>query len=217
MDHAFGDRHDRLEQAALACDRVAQRQALAGQRVAPARVRIALEQHVVARVEEDQAVLDAAAGQAGENFRQPVQILGAIAHVDADGKARMKTGLRLGHGIDERRHQRAGQVVDAVVVEILQRAQRYGLAGAGHAADDDQARCGILRSGAFPGWSHARGYQGGWRRIWCACRSRKVCAGSMPLVFSTWLRTAASTSTARLRPGATGIVVCGTLVSRTSR
>ena len=100
-----------------------QRQALAGQRMAPARVGIALEQHVVARIEKDQAMLDAVARQSGENLRQLVEILGAIAHVDADRQARMQARLRLGHGGDERRHQRAGQVVDAVVVEILQRAQ----------------------------------------------------------------------------------------------
>ena len=39
----------------------------------------------------------------------------------------------------------------------------------------------------------------------------KVCAGSTPLLFSAWLRTAASTSTAMLRPGATGMVIIGTL------
>src|SRR5262249_58513087 len=111
--------------------------------------------------------------------------------------------------------QRARQVVDAVVVEVLERAQRDRLAGTGHAADDDEPRRRVPRR-PFPGRIHRR-YHGGCRRIWCAWRSRNVCARSMALVFRTWLRTAASTSTARLRPGATGIVVCGTFVSSTSR
>src|SRR6185437_6081847 len=39
---------------------------------------------------------------------------------------------------DKRGHQRRGQVVYAVVVEVFERAQRDRLAGTRHAADDDE-------------------------------------------------------------------------------
>ena len=54
--------------------------------MAAARVGIALEQHVVARIEENQLMLDALLRELGEDRRNALQVLAAIAYVDADGE-----------------------------------------------------------------------------------------------------------------------------------
>ena len=140
IDHAVGDRDQRPQQAALERDRVGQREAVGGQRVAAARVGEALQQHLVARVEEHELVGDPGLRDLREHLRQPLQVLAAIAHVHADREARITPRLVACDRLHERRHERRRQVVDAVVAEVLERAQRHRLARAGQPAHDDQAR-----------------------------------------------------------------------------
>ncbi len=129
--------------------------------MAAARVGVALEQHFVRRVEENQVRFDAFLRDIGEHLRQQRQILHAVAHVDADGEFAVQSRLR--HFGDERRQQGAGQIVDAVVVEVFERAQRNGFARTGHAADDDE-----FRRHRFGRVGCAGHHQAGCLRIWCA-------------------------------------------------
>ena len=184
VDHLVGDRDQRPQQLALEHDGIVQGESVVGQRVAPARVREALEQHLVAGVEEQELVGEPLVRDARQHRRQLLQVVLAVAHVDAHRKPRvMAVGT---HRVDEGRQQGRRQVVDAVVVEVFQRAQRDGLAGAGQAADQDQALARLARSTRRGRRCEVqrRVYHGEVLRIWWAWRSMKVCAGSMPLLLS---------------------------------
>ena len=61
----------------------------------------------------------------------------ALAHVDDDGDLGL-VGVLAQRQVGQHRNQRRRQVVDAVVAEILERADRVRLAGAGHAGDDQE-------------------------------------------------------------------------------
>src|SRR5204862_6258891 len=116
------------------------------------------------------------------------------ACVGADRGALMAVLREEVHGFQQ---QIGRQVVDAVVARILEHPQGDGLARAGQPADEHQLH-----------YSPSS--------ICCFWRARNSAVVSMPRSLRMALRTAASTSTARLRPAATGMVTFGTVTPRIS-
>jgi hypothetical protein len=112
VDDLVGNRHQGSQQLAFKHDGVVQRETVMRERMAPAGIRKALQQHVVAGVEKDQLVSQPEMGDAREHGRQFLQVVLAIAHVDADRESRV-VALRA-HRIDEGGQQGGRQVVDAV-------------------------------------------------------------------------------------------------------
>jgi hypothetical protein len=156
---------------ALERDRVREGQPSADSGWRRPRVGIALDQHRIGGVEEQQLVVVAELGHRRQPLADPGQVSARLrtSMLTASLAARR---LRRGHALYEGGQQFRRQVVDAVVAQVLERAQGDALAGAGHAADHDQ------------GWSW-RGVigalTGGWWKAACACRARKAGGRSRPL------------------------------------
>src|SRR5258706_5499134 len=189
---AAAERRDALEEAPLTLDRLGEGLALAREGVSPAGLGKAPEERRLARLEVEHAAVDAARAQLLDVLRQRRQR--CAARIDADGGLVMS-----GFGEEIHRfHQEIGrQVVDAVVAAVFQDFQRDALAGAGESADEHQLHY----------WSFS---------ICCFWRARNSAVESMPRSLRISLRTAASTSTARLLPAATGIVTLRTVTARMS-
>ena len=108
------------------------------QRMRPARLAVAPHQRGLAGLEEDQRRLQA--GHRPQRLEHARELLEqrALAHVDDDRRL-LDLRVRPQRQLGERRQQRDRQVVDAEVGEILERAHRLRLAGAGQAGQDDEA------------------------------------------------------------------------------
>ncbi len=117
-------------------------------------------------------------------MRHAREVDAPVAHVHAHGDALARPVFALADGRDQLWDQLRGHVVDAVELEVFQCAQGDGLAATGHAGEHHQMDGVGLDDGAHHFVDHV-GHHGEKRRIWCACRSMKVCAGSMPLAFRT--------------------------------
>ena len=134
-----------------------------------------------------------------------------------------------------RRNELRRQVVDAEVAEIFERADRLRLPGPGESRQDDESpraptRPPAARHGTAPPVARVT------RVLPCSTSSSDVdvrrgspsraasrradrrdrAPRSGPRVRSSWLRAATSTSTPRLRPGATGMRISGTFKPRMS-
>ncbi len=121
-----------VQRLALAGDRLGERAVAVGHRVAAARFREALDQHLVARVEKDEAHRDAGGLELLQLLRQG-RDRGAAAHVGRHGDTRMPGAAQVGEQFAE---QRRRQVVDAVVAGVLQHVERDGFARTGKTADE---------------------------------------------------------------------------------
>ncbi|CAM5213515.1 hypothetical protein CDEF62S_05788 [Castellaniella defragrans] len=108
------------------------------QGMSPPRFRVALDERLVIRIQENHVQRHALGPQAGENARQVVQVAGR-AHVDGDGHA-LQTGF-LGAG-DELMQKPHGQVVDAGISRVFQHPQGDRLAGAGDPGDEHDIQHG---------------------------------------------------------------------------
>jgi hypothetical protein len=106
--------------------------------MAAAGLGIALDQDVVAAVEEDQVDVHARRGQLRQHVRHAREVDAAVAYVHAHGDAPTRPVLALADGGDQLRDQFRGHVVDAIELEVLQRPQGHGLAAAGHAGQHDE-------------------------------------------------------------------------------
>ena len=115
--------------------------------MAPPRLPIALQQGLVAGVQEDDVGFDALAAQLPQQVGQHVEVLRVVARVDADREVH---GRPAGapHFIDGRDQQARGQVVDAVVAEVFEDVKGDGLPRTGESADDDQAQFALHASSA---------------------------------------------------------------------
>ncbi len=117
----------------------------------------------------------------------------------------------------ERRQQRDRQVVDAEVAEVLERADRLGLARARQAREHDEPRrvavraaparaaaLAVIDPSSDVAWRPpSRSASGPSRRSSALDERRAPHDG--PRLRSNWLRAATSTRIARFRPGATGM------------
>ena len=151
VDHDVGQFDDRAHRPAFLTDGVGDRPVVS-QRVAVACFREAAGQDLVVAIEEQHAETHVRAGaewcqDPGENFRlEPPG-----AKIDADGDRLVAAGADAGR-VDQAADQVEGQVVDDLVAEILEALQRGGLAGAGHARhQEDAKRLGGLAAGAHLG------------------------------------------------------------------
>ena len=170
-----------------------ERQPGARQRVAAPRLGKAPQQHLGARLEEQHRGIHALRLEGGKVLRQ--RGCRDAARVHADRNALMPSAGQKRHHI---RQQRRRQVVDAVVVAVLQDVEGDALARTRQTADQDQLHAS--RRSPWP----ASGVRE--TRLPNPCRAASGCN----------LRTAASSSTARLRPAATGITTLRTVTPRMS-
>src|SRR3954454_15375270 len=132
VDGDVGAILQRLEQQALLRDR-ARHLAAARERMPPARLLVAVEQHVLARLEEEQAVRSARRREVLEHLRQSLEV-GAAAHVAHDRRA-LDLAALVGEQLGQRGDHLGRQVVDAEVAGVLEARHRLGLARAGEARD----------------------------------------------------------------------------------
>src|SRR3954469_4505597 len=190
----MAEERDVGEERALVLDRLLQRDARASEGMAATRLREAPQQRCGGRLEVEHAAIDAAATQAADVLGQRAER--GAARIDADGDALVP---RFGQVAQDLVERAGGQVIDAVEAAVLQHVQRDALARARQAADQDEL--------------HA--YSSCWR-ICCCWRPRNSCVESMPRSLRISFLTAASTSTARLRPAATGIVTLRMVTPRMS-
>src|SRR6185369_9569792 len=194
---AVAERGDAREEAALVLDRLGKRKVGAEQRMLATRFGEAAQQGRGARLEVEHAAVDPAALQRFDVRRQRRER--GAAGVDAD-----RGFLLAGYGeeIRDLEEQRRGEVVDAVIAGVLENVQRDALARPGEAANENELHQRSSSSSAFCS-----------SRLWRATNSA---IESMPRSLRIWLRTAASTSTARLRPAATGMMTLPTVTPRMS-
>ena len=134
VDHQIGRIHQRLEQPALDGNGLVQVLSMATQRVLAARFREAAQQLLVARHQEYQLALDAAAFELVEQHRHGRDLIAGVARVDADRGTLIDRRAAADRVRDEWLEQRRRDVVDAVEVQILEHVQRHALAGSGQAA-----------------------------------------------------------------------------------
>jgi len=100
--------------------------------------------HAVDRLREDGTLKPDAFNGSHEDIRcdearDVREVLRAVARVHADGRQAVGGLTRADRVGDESRQQSGGDVVHAVIVEVLQHVERDALAGARQAADDDQS------------------------------------------------------------------------------
>ncbi len=141
VEYAIGDGRKRSHAFAFQRDGVGQWQAIETQRVTPTGFAVAADQHIVRGIQKHELMLVAHAADAGERVWQANQSFRAVADVDAYGQA-WRSFAAGGNAGDEVGKQLGREVVDAVVIQIFQRAQHHALARAGEAADDKQRRRG---------------------------------------------------------------------------
>src|SRR3982751_6567255 len=146
-----------------------------------ARLREAAHEAFIAAVQEDYAHVVPAHAQLVHDLGELAQRV-AAARVRADGDLLLAARLRR---FDQRRNEVRREVVDAEEMRVLQRLQCHALPGAGNAREQDD----LHQASPSP-------------RITSSWRLMKSAVELMPRVMRIWLRTAASTSTARLRPRA---------------
>src|SRR3954469_23138438 len=126
VDRHVGALLQRLEQLALLLDRARHLPAL-GERVAAARLLVAVEQHVLAGLEEEQAARRAARPELLEHLSEALEVR-AAAHVAHDGGA-LDLAALVGEQLGERGDHLGRQVVDAEVARVLEAGHRLRLAG----------------------------------------------------------------------------------------
>ncbi len=122
------------QRRALLGDRLGQRLVAGGERMAAARFGKALDQHVVARIEEDAANIDPVRRELLQLGRQG-RDAAAAAHVDRHRDARLPLAQQVARQPGQ---QCRRQVVDAEVAGILQHVQRDGFSGTRQAADEHE-------------------------------------------------------------------------------
>ena len=126
------ERGQHFQRLAFARDGFFQRHVVAGQRMAPAGFGKALDQHIVARIEEDEAQRDALRLQLAQLRRQRRDARPA-AHVHRHGDQFVLLRPQVA---DQVRQQRRRQVVHAVIAGIFQHIECNGFAGTGKTADE---------------------------------------------------------------------------------
>src|SRR3954464_8016474 len=99
----------------------------------PARLLVAVEQHVLAGLEEEQPVRGAARLELLEHLGQPLEV-GAPAHVAHDRRP-LDLAALVGEELRQRPDHLRRQVVDAEIAGVLEARHRLRLACAGEAAD----------------------------------------------------------------------------------
>ncbi|GBE48481.1 hypothetical protein BMS3Bbin12_01659 [bacterium BMS3Bbin12] len=129
---------DRREQTALQRDRLGERDPVTGERVFAPRLAEALEERFVAGVDEEDLTVRSAVLELFHDLREVFQGLRLVAGVDPhrglfDVQAALRAEL-----LGERPQHADRQVVDAIVVQVLERVQHDALPGARQAADDDE-------------------------------------------------------------------------------
>jgi hypothetical protein len=125
VQRQVGGRRDRRQQPAFLVDRFAQRHLIAAQRVLAARLAVALHQRRVARVQEHDLAGGAGAAQPLDDLRHLAQLVRTVARVDADAEALVDRVAGRDRLFGQRADQAGRQVVDAVVAEVLEHAQRH--------------------------------------------------------------------------------------------
>src|SRR3954454_3262209 len=101
--------------------------------MAPARLLVAIEQHVLARLEEEQAVRGARRREVLEQLREALEV-GAAAHV-AHHRGALDLAALVREQLRKRGDHLGRQVVDAEVAGVLEARHRLRLARAGEARD----------------------------------------------------------------------------------
>ena len=102
-------------------------------------LRVAFQQHFVAGVQKQHLAADAAAAQLADERRNGLDLVGPVARIEPHGGPRIdliRAADRVG---DEGLEQRRRNVVHAVEIDVLEQVQGHALAGAGQAANDDEA------------------------------------------------------------------------------
>jgi hypothetical protein len=149
VDRDVGDLLQRREQRALFRDRRGHASAV-GQRVAAARLLVAVDKDLLGCLEEQQPVRKAALLHVGEHLGEALEV-GAAADVAHD---RRLFDLRplVGEQLGERADHLGRQVVDAEVAGVLEAGHRLRLAGAREAGDHHEVvhRRRALRLGGEP-------------------------------------------------------------------
>ncbi len=135
VHHHVGAGAQRREQLALGADPVDD-PALRGERMAAARLLVAVEQRLLVGLEEEQLRLQPVGAELVEHLDQPLEVL-AAAHVGDDGGLLHPAALVAEELAEAADHPRR-QVVDAEVAAVLEGGDRFRLAGAGVAGDQDQ-------------------------------------------------------------------------------
>ncbi len=169
VDDLVGDPPDRRQPGPLLAHAL-ERRSMPGQRMRPARLAVAADQRRLAGFEEDQRRVEA--GHRPQRLEHARELLEqrALAHVDHH-RGLLDLGVRPQRQLGERRQQRDRQVVDAEVGEVLERAHRLRLAGAGQAGEDDEAMrrrvpAASLRSTGARGAVRARLRLAPWTWTW---------------------------------------------------
>ena len=139
VDDQIGSTDDRIQQLPFAVDRLAQAETRRTERMLAAGLAKALEQDIVIGMQEDHFAAGAARTEIRCHGRQVGQVGGAVAGIDADRKPAVHRILRGQYLFDHRGQQGSRDVVDAVETQVFEVMQCHRLAGAGQAADDDQA------------------------------------------------------------------------------
>ena len=107
------------------------------QRMATARRLVAGDEHVIARIEEDQLEGNPGRIHVGKLAKQLIEVF-AVASIAYDGKATTDLAVaRQARETDHVHDQRRRKVVDAEVAQVLERVHGFGSPCPAHARDDD--------------------------------------------------------------------------------
>ncbi len=136
VDDDVGRVADRFELAAFGDDAVDDAAAIR-ERMLAARLRVAPDEHLVARVEEDDPVGDAFLAQRAQ---LPDEIAEHLFTADVEDERDAAQVAAAGEQLGELRDEARREVVDAEVAEVLEAFRGLALARARHAGDDDHMR-----------------------------------------------------------------------------
>jgi hypothetical protein len=135
VDHEVGGSCDGLQQFSFLADRLCKTETFAAQRMAASSLAISFKQRIVVGAEEHHIAVQSRAAQFIDELGNRSDVARAIARVDADGG--LLIGFLAGADCvgDKVGQQPGGDIVDAVVIQVLEHVQRDALTGAGQTAD----------------------------------------------------------------------------------
>ncbi len=135
VDHEVGALAQRREHRALG-GHAGGDAAVGRERMAPARLLVAVDQRLLGGLEEQHVVIQPERVEIVDDGLQRLEV-DAAAHVGDDGGA-LDLGALVHEQLDQRADHLRRQVVDAEVAGVLEHVHRRRLAGAGEAGDDDE-------------------------------------------------------------------------------
>ena len=128
VDLQVGMIDDCRQQQLLVTNRLGQRTAFVGQRVAPTGFGEALEQGFVVGIQIQHVALNMPGANFFEQFGETLELAGQVARVDRHGNLRVQQfGVQQG-ALGKLGQQASGQVVDAVEPVVFEYVQRGALA-----------------------------------------------------------------------------------------